>query len=272
MCRVSVVMPAYNAASTVESAMRSVLAQTFGALELIVIEDGSSDGTAAVVERVAGEDERVRVLRNERNLGLIRSIQRGLEAARGEYVARMDADDLCAPERIERQVAFLEAHPGIAVVGSRYRLFSESPADARVDPAHDAFYTADGIRRGRTPVPHPTACFRAALIARYGTYDPAWANAEDHELWARWYAQGARFAVLPERLLDYRVHAASVTASKSRAVVAMSLRVNLRAIVRYRIRMLPAGYLYMAKQAAFLATSPLTARFVGRGRDQARTR
>lgn len=266
--RVSVVMAAYNAEATIDSAVESVLRQTFDDFELVLVEDGSTDSTADRIARIAEGDARVRVVPNEQNLGLIRSLQRGLELARAPLVARMDADDLCHPDRFTLQVAHLDAHPEIGVVGSRYRLFSEDPAHARVDERHDGYYRAEGIRDGRTPIAHPTAMFRRELVDRFGSYDERWAHAEDHELWARWYSRGVRFAVLDQRLLDYRIHAGSVTASKARKVVATSFRVNLRTMLRDRVRFTPRGYAYVLKQAAYLAASPLVGRFVGRGRDQ----
>ena len=111
-------MGVYDGLPYVRDAVRSVLGQTYKDFELLVIDDCSTDGTAAELERVADGDDRLRIVRNDENVGLTRSLNRGLDEARGEYVARHDADDRSAPERLARQVAYLNANPDVAVVGT----------------------------------------------------------------------------------------------------------------------------------------------------------
>ncbi len=114
--RVSVLMPAYNAAGTIREAIDSALAQTLSDLEVVVVDDGSRDETAQIVASYA--DPRVRLLRNPKNLGMPATRQRGADAARGEYLAILDSDDRAHPTRFERQAAWLDAHPRCAVVGT----------------------------------------------------------------------------------------------------------------------------------------------------------
>jgi Glycosyl transferase family 2 len=115
--RVSAVVPVFNGEVHVAEAIESLLAQTLDELEVIVVDDGSTDGTPGIVAALARKDERVRVISNERNLGLAAATNRGWRAARADYVARLDADDIALPDRLARQIAFLDANPQVAAVG-----------------------------------------------------------------------------------------------------------------------------------------------------------
>src|SRR5258705_775698 len=112
--QVSVLLPVWNGERHLAAAIESVLGQSFTDFELLIVDDGSTDGSAALIRRYG--DERIRLFENEKNLGVTRSLNLGLAQARGRYVARMDADDLSAPERLARQVAFLDSHPEVALV------------------------------------------------------------------------------------------------------------------------------------------------------------
>ncbi|MBS1665716.1 MAG: glycosyltransferase family 2 protein, partial [Bacteroidetes bacterium] len=120
--KVTVLMPAYNAGKYIGAAVNSVLAQTFTDFELLIVDDGSEDDTAAVVREYG--DGRIRMVRQERG-GVSMALNRGLEEARGEYICRFDADDICFPQRLERQVRFLDEHAGYVIVGSDAEYISE---------------------------------------------------------------------------------------------------------------------------------------------------
>src|SRR5882672_2663017 len=128
--KVSVLLPVWNAERYLAGSIESVLDQTFADFELLIVDDASTDGSRALIERY--RDRRIRLVENEKNLGVTRSLNLGLERARGRYVARADADDLCAPERLERQVAFLDAHPEVALVASCARWIDEHGAEIGV--------------------------------------------------------------------------------------------------------------------------------------------
>lgn len=205
--RVTVLLPVYEGCEHLAAAIESILGQSFRDFELLVIDDGSSDGSADVV--AACDDPRIRCVRNERNLGVVASLNRGLELARGELVARMDADDTSLPQRLRRQVDFLDANPEIGACGAwivttgrRERVRIEYPTDA------------EDLRCGLLFDPamaHPTVCLRRAWFERHGLrYDEAYTHAEDYDLWRR---ATACFPLsnLGEVLLRYRVHDASVT-------------------------------------------------------------
>jgi len=205
--RVSVVMPAWNAVATVGAAVASVRAQSTEAWELLVIDDGSTDGTAAEVGRAAGGDPRVRVLRRGR-AGIVAALTGGLAAARAPFIARMDADDLMMPGRLAAQVALLDARPEIGVASCLVE-FGGDRAAAQGYAGHvdwiNSLLSPDEIARGRfieSPVAHPSVMFRRELIDRHGGYADG-DFPEDYELWLRWMDAGVRFAKVPEVLLRW---------------------------------------------------------------------
>jgi glycosyltransferase involved in cell wall biosynthesis len=200
--KVSVVMPVRNGGRFLGEAVDSILGQTLTALELIVIDDGSDDGTASVLAGIG--DARVRVLRQER-LGLVTALNRGLVAARAPYVARMDADDVAMPDRLVRQVAVLEAEPAIAAVGSACRVIGSDGGPRRTMRPP---LTSDGIHAAlseRNCMIHPSVTMRRAAVLDCGSYRMAFARAEDFDLWLR-LRERHRLVNLPDALLDYREH------------------------------------------------------------------
>ena len=196
---VTVLLPVHNGGRFLLPAVASVLAQTHQDLELLVIDDGSSDGAVDAVARMA--DPRVRVLRQE-NRGLVATLNRGLAEARHELVARMDADDLCHPDRLLIQVSYLTAHPDVAAVGCCYEVVDEH--DQNVTYVHAAASGSYQRRRlyFRNVLPHAGMTFRRDVVLRSGGYRDV-GPAEDYDLWIRLASTGT-VAALPDRLLRYR--------------------------------------------------------------------
>lgn len=218
--RVSVLMPVYNAAPFVEQAVRSILQQTFTDLELIVVDDGSTDGSAQIVAAIA--DPRLRLVRQPTNAGIVAALNTALEHARGEYLARMDADDISEPQRIERQVAFLDQHPDVLVLGSAYRRMED-------DRVVHMPLTHEEIRLAlltHNPIAHPTVMMRARLPQGGPLRYPAdTAPAEDQALWST-LVQVGRMANLPEPLIRYRTHPGQSTKRLHRAQLARRAQVR----------------------------------------------
>lgn len=204
--RVSVVLPVYNEAAVVEGAIRSILSQSFESLEVVVIDDGSTDGTSTTVEAI--DDGRIRLIRNSENLGLPVALNRGIDAARGEFVARMDADDRSLPRRIERQVAAMEADDRRQVVGCWYRLIG--PDGARFGPIErthpDDVDLRDVLHRG-PGIAHGSVLIRADALATVGGYREAFTYSQDLDLWLRLgRAYGPGFlAIVEEHLYERRI-------------------------------------------------------------------
>ena len=205
--KVSVVMAVYNEAEYIWTAIESILGQTFEDFEFLIIDDGSSDRTPEIINHYAERDNRIKHLINETNKGLPASLNRGIEAANGEYIARMDADDKSRPERFERQVEFLETNPDVHVVGCDVRVFGvngeyfgdrEFRQDGR-DP--------DTLRQEGPQVAHPSVMMRRTSVRAVDGYRTAFKYAQDLDLWirmARMY--GPQFLyVLPQPLIEYRL-------------------------------------------------------------------
>ncbi len=206
---VSVLLPAFNAAATLNAALASVRRQTLRDWECLVVDDGSSDATAAIATAVAAQDPRVRVLPRS-HAGIVASLQAGLAACRGALVARMDADDLMHRERLAVQAAALAADPTIAGVGCHVRIFPRRRVTAGM-AAYEAWLnsivTADDVAREafvECPVAHPTLMLRREVLEAHGYRDCGWP--EDYDGVLRLLAAGLRLANAPRRLLSWRDH------------------------------------------------------------------
>jgi glycosyltransferase involved in cell wall biosynthesis len=182
--------------------VESILAQTFRDFEWLVIDDGSTDGSGEFLAHVA--DTRLRLWRNEKNIGLTRSLRWGVEMAQGQYLARMDADDVAHPERLARQVAFLDEHAGVGIVGTACRIIDErgrSRGEYPV-PISDAHIRWTSLLAN--PFAHPTVMLRREMLMRHGlNYDKTYETTQDYELWTRMlrHTQGAN---LSAQLIQYR--------------------------------------------------------------------
>ena len=209
--RVSVVMSVHNDANRVETAVRSILGQSFHALELIVIDDGSTDATAAILDRLAQEDGRLRVI-HQANTGLTRALIAGCALARSEYIARQDSDDWSHPQRIAEQVALLDSDPGIGFVSCAVRYVG--PADEPlcvITRSTDSAEATEGLRgRRQGPPAHGSVMFRAALYAQVGGYRSPFHYAQDSDLWLR-MAEVARIGYLDSVRYQHRKDAGSTS-------------------------------------------------------------
>ncbi|OGF35795.1 hypothetical protein A2303_04670 [Candidatus Falkowbacteria bacterium RIFOXYB2_FULL_47_14] len=193
-------MPVYNAAKYLHEAIDSILNQSFRDFEFLIIDDGSTDNSRKIIESY--NDPRIRLIINDTNLRLIATLNKGIDLARGEYIARMDADDISLPKRIEKQVDFMDKNPKIGACGTWVKTFGESTGVNK-------YYTkSDDIKAGflfNTQMAHPSVIFRASLFKERGLcFDPNFIHAEDYELWTR-IAPLTEFANLNKILLYYRI-------------------------------------------------------------------
>lgn len=211
MPRISILLPFRNAAPTLDAAISSIATQTFADWELLLIDNASLDESSAIAQHWAGQDERIRVI-TEPAIGIAHALNTGLQHAQGRYIARMDADDISHPERLAKQVAYLDAHPEIGVLGT---CTSFATTVERSSGMQWFVYWQNTILSPRdhyvkrfvdAPLAHPTVMFRHELLAQHGNYNTG-PLPEDHELWLRWMAAGVRFAKLPEELLTWNDHA-----------------------------------------------------------------
>jgi glycosyltransferase involved in cell wall biosynthesis len=209
---VSVVVSAFQAAAYLQRSLVSVLSQSFGDIELIVVDDGSTDTTPQILDALAATDSRVRVLRQE-NRGLTAALIRACAEARGEFIARHDTDDLSLPDRLTLQVARLRTDPRLSFVSCWSHVVG--PRDEPLYEIHGADTPAEATRcllEGLGP-PHGSVTFRTAAYRRVGGYRPAFRYAQDHDLWLR-LADDGLFDVVPVFLYALRVHADSISARR----------------------------------------------------------
>ena len=202
--KISVLMGIYNCAQTLPAAIDSILAQTEKDWELILCDDGSQDDTCLVAERYRQQyPEKIVLLKNERNMGLNATLNRCLKAARGEFIARMDGDDLCERERFRKQLAALAENPDMAIVSSGMTYFDESGTWGTYEPVPKP--KPEDFLRG-TPFCHaPCMVRKEAYDAVSGyTEDERCLRVEDYDLWVKMYAAGYRGMNLPEALYHMR--------------------------------------------------------------------
>lgn len=238
--RLSVLVPVRNGLPYLEASLDSILAQSFADFELVVVDDGSADGSRDVAASTG--DPRVRVV-DGGGRGVAHALNVALGAARGELVARQDADDLSAPGRLARQVEYLDRHPDITLVASRASFVDEAgaaidtPWTRAVEQRWDAALTPDAIA-ALMPLTcclvHGSVMARRAALVAAGGYDER-SPVEDYDLWLRLLPEH-RFAKLDERLYCYRVHPAQVTASLGTRQAEHAVAAKLR----YLRRLVPA--------------------------------
>ncbi len=227
---VSVLLPCYNAEGTLPEALDSLQRQSLADFEIVAVEDGSADGTLALLKDWARREPRLRLLAQP-HAGLVAALNAGLEACGAPLVARMDADDRAYPQRLARQVQYLDAHPQLAAVGCLVRGF---PPEALGEGFRlyiewlNALLTDADMRRDlfiESPLAHPSVMFRREWVTRLGGYqDHGWP--EDYDLWMRLSLAGGQLGKVPELLLDWRAAPQRLTNTDSRYALENFLRLK----------------------------------------------
>jgi glycosyltransferase involved in cell wall biosynthesis len=229
-------MPCYNAAATLPETLDSLAAQTHPNFEIVAVDDGSTDGTRDILHERAAREPRLRVLAFE-HAGIIPALNAGLDACRGAYVARMDADDLCDPERLSKQANYLDANPEVGLVAAWVAGFPEDELRQGFRIYIDwlnSLVTDAEIKRElfvESPFAHPSVMYRKPLVGDLGGYqEHDWP--EDYDLWLRMAAGGVTFAKIPELLVRWRDHPTRLTRSDSRYSVKNFLRAKAHYLAR----------------------------------------
>lgn len=207
--KISVLLPVFNGQSYLAEAMESVLHQTFDNFELVVIDDGSTDGSLAILKHYESMDERIRLV-SRANIGLVETLNEGLGLCRGEFIARMDADDICEPTRFEEQIEFLTAHTDIVCAGTLAKLIDPEGRELTtlgLPLEHDAIDASH--LRGVTMIVHPSVLMRRTAALAVGSFSSDYKHAEDIDFWLR-MAESGRLANLDRQLIRYRQHDGSV--------------------------------------------------------------
>lgn len=224
--RVSVLMPVYNAERFLGEALTSLWRQTYTDFEVIAVDDGSTDASAEMLRTESRERLQLRVV-SQAKVGIVGALNHGLEHCRGQFVARMDADDVSTPERLGRQVAFLEMRPDVHACGSWFRVFGSGASELQ------QLETQDGRIRAllvfRPSFPHPAAMMRRTFFEDGLIYRSEHPHAEDYDLWVR-ASKTRSFATIPSPLYLYRCHASQVTRVRE-GVKVESARAIRRALI-----------------------------------------
>lgn len=210
MAKISVIMSVYNGETYLNEAIDSVRNQTLEDWELIVINDCSTDSTGDILAGFAEADDRIKVYTNKVNLRLPASLNKAISLCSGKYIARMDADDICLSERLEKQYEYMEKHPDVALSSCRFMtlkngVYSSGGAGGRCD--NEALRAMLLVAN---PILHPGVIARAGVL-REMNYDTSLTCTEDLELWTRMVTEGKKIQILPECLLIYRLHDKQIT-------------------------------------------------------------
>jgi hypothetical protein len=198
-------MSVYNRSKYLREAIDSILSQTLMSFEFIIIDDGSTDGTWDILTEYADQDQRIALVQNRKNLGLSQSLNKGLVLAQGNYIARQDADDVSLPERLEKQVGFLDEHPEVEVLGTWIAHIDEQGKHTGIWKTPTSPALVRWFLSFRNCIAHPSVTFRRSLIEQGELYRSEIAYAQDYDLWVRLSAK-THLTNFPEILCLRRVH------------------------------------------------------------------
>ncbi|WP_434687170.1 glycosyltransferase family 2 protein [Pseudanabaena minima] len=211
--KVSVLLPVYNGGSTLPQAIASILSQDMSELELIIIDDCSTDNSASIIRQYADKDSRIIPIFHEVNIGLAKTLNEGLNLAKSDFVARMDQDDESLPHRLRIQLDYMLRHPDFAVVGSYvYHMGAKQEFDRLVELPSDAEQIKQTLLQYNCMY-HPSVMMRRNKILEIGGYQPEFKNAEDYDLWLR-VSKSSLLANISEPLLRYRFSVSGMTLSR----------------------------------------------------------
>lgn len=238
---VSVIIPVYNASKFLEAAVQSISSQTLANVEIIAINDGSTDGSDVILDRLSSSDPRIKVVHTE-NRGIVSALNSALSLASGRYIARMDGDDIALPDRLRVQSEFLESHLDHSYVGSLFQVIDDNGGLGHLQRGQSATKQTDFsvFPPYVASVPHPTLMVRRDHLIQIGGYRDAFPHAEDHDLFIRLSRLG-KARVIPELLLQYRIHSGSVSTKHSAVQLDSALRAQAVGLIAMRTGSEPVG-------------------------------
>lgn len=212
--------------------LESIRRQTLGSYELVMVDDGSTDISHEIIKAHAAQDERIRILQNEEHIGIVRALNVGLDACKGKYIARMDADDIAVPDRLEKQVSFMESHPEIAALGAAVAYIAEDGQPMNFVRKSDV---NESLLR-RNPLLHPTVMIRRGTLENYQLrYRLQFQYAEDYYLWLE-LSKVAAIDAIDDVVLHYRLSDSALRARKLKPMIRATLRVKLKGWIDLSIK------------------------------------
>ncbi len=208
--KISVLIVVYNEERYIEKSIDSILNQIYSNIEIVIVNDSSTDRTQKIITSFL--DQRIKLINNKENIGLTRSLNIGLKACRGEFIARLDGSDLMIENRLEKQIEFLKNNPKIAVVGSFFKCINETGKELN-ELNYPSGITKNIYRllHGENPVGHPGVLMRKNIINKLGNYREEYYYSQDIDLWLRIYLGGYLIDNIPEYLTFYRIHRNSIS-------------------------------------------------------------
>lgn len=258
--QISVVMPVYNGEKYLSQAINSILTQSFKDFEFIIIDDNSTDNSLKILNQFAKTDKRIIILRNKENLRATKTLNVGLKKARGQYIARMDADDWSYPNRFQRQFKFMEKHPDIGVSGSTIEICNKDlkVKNLRRYPLDDA--SARKIIFRYSPFAHPVTFWRKDMLDKVGGYNEAIPLSQDYELYFR-IGKICKFGNLPDTLLKLRTHEDSSSIIRGRYQEQFALYTRIKAYLELGYNMTTFDKLYTFLQMISMMVIPPKIKF-----------
>lgn len=250
MTQISVILPVYNAELYIEEAVNSILSQTFSDFELIIIDDGSTDGSSELLSKLAMLDSRIRLISRE-NKGLIASLNEAISLAKSKYIARMDADDIALPTRLAQQFDFLQANPKVAVLGTCYRYID---VQGNVGAKRNTFISHADITASFyfcNPIAHPSVMVNYRLLGSDYCYLEQYKTIEDLELWSR-LSTKYQLANLPEVLLYYRVLNSSVSGKNLKLQINSAAKMLAQSNGTDNIELFKTTYSYTVNSTTYM--------------------
>jgi glycosyltransferase involved in cell wall biosynthesis len=246
--QISVIMPVWNMADSLERSIATILNQTYRDFELIVVDDGSTDETPRVLASLAAADSRIRVIHQE-NSGIVTALNRAISESTGKYIARADGDDLYEPERLQVQFNYLEAHANVVLLCCSYHLsYPDGTSRLVVLPETHT----DILRRQllRNEIMHSSVMMRSSALIQAGGYLERWRHLEDYELWFR-LARFGKIASIPQPLARYRLHPGGISQKMETYQVRRGLLLRLQILWKRQVPFLWIRYLpkHIAKAA-----------------------
>lgn len=221
---VSVIMPNYNGEKYLKEAIESILNQTYTNFEFIIVDDASTDNSWKIIQEYAKKDKRIKGFRNKKNSGVTVTLNNGLKKSTGEYIARMDSDDISLPKRFEEEVKLLNNNYDLT--GTNILFMNEK---GKIIGKRKYASNIDKIIKIESPLAHPTVMFKKDMLKKTGTYRPEFNSAEDYDLWIRFYQKRAKIKIINKNLLKYRQHGNTVKNLHTKKTIRTTIKVKKNA-------------------------------------------
>jgi len=229
--KVSVLMPVYNGLPFLKESIESILSQSFSDFEFIIIDDGSGDDASRLINIYSAEDSRIKVFRNEVNMGIVFSLNRGLKECSGDYIVRMDADDIAMPDRLRKQVNWMESNPDICVSGGALSYINAIGNDLNL-----VRYCDLGRKLSKCPLLHPTVIIRRGVLTRHGLcYLEKYRFAEDYFLWLQ-LSQFGKISAIKDVVVKYRLNNQATKVKRLKSSLLATLKVKKDAVFILNIK------------------------------------